>query len=130
MFTEDTFSKFKISTKEAVVGDLTVNNDLLKQYDFYHPFTRINYFKEVTKYGTRDALAIEQYIVNCLNDYYVKLVNNTNIEERNKMLDKYVHLYGMWRELYTYKNAQDLISMNNMYDMFLYELYIIGYVSS
>lgn len=128
MFTDDTFLKFKISTKESLIGNLTVNSNLLKDYDFYHPFVRLTNSREVTKYGNRDVQRVEEYIIKCLNDYYAKLVATTDLEERPKMLDKYTHLYGMWRELYTYKSAGDLVSMNKMYDLFLYEFYIMGYV--
>ena len=129
MFTDNTFLKFKIATKESLVGDLAVNSNLLKNYDFYHPFVRFNSPKEVVKYGNRNNEVIEQYIVKCLNDYYIKLTSTTDMVERPKMLDKYMHLYSMWRELYIYKNANDLVGINNMYDLFLYELYIMGYVA-
>lgn len=127
MFTEEDFRKYKITTQDKSIGKIEVNLNMLKQYPFYHPFFRTDK-KEITKFGTRNTVEVENYIIRCLNDYYAKLTGNQDLEERQKMLDKYMHLYSMWRELYNYKNANDLVNINNMYDLFLYELYTMGYV--
>lgn len=129
MFTDDNFIKYKISTKDSSVGTVEVNMDFIRQNKLYFPFVRDKNIKKIKKYGTRDNQAIENFIINCLNDYYTKLVNVNNFTEKQKMLDRYMHLYSMWRDLYNYKNANDLININNTYDMFLYELYTMNYTN-
>lgn len=126
MFTDEKFLKYNLSTKEKFMGKLEVNMDLIINNRHYFPFMRNNKI-EVSKYGTRNEQVIEKYIISCLNDYYQKLVAMTDLAERQKMQDKYTHLYGMWRELYTYKNNNDLVNINNMYDVMMYELYTMGY---
>ncbi len=130
MFTDEKFLKYNLSTKEKAMGKLDVNMDLIRGNKHYFPFLRDKKIVEITKFGTRNEQVIERYIINCLNDYYQKLVSTLDLVERQKMQDKYTHLYGMWRELYNYKNARDIVNINNMYEIFRYELYTMGYNES
>lgn len=126
MFTDTSFKKFVVDENNASVGNIEVNNDLLKQENFIRPFNRENNAVEVTKFGNRDIEKMEQYIITSLNDYYNRLMSATEID-RNKMLNTYTRLYGMWQELHNFKISKNLVEIDKMYDLFSYELYILGY---
>ena len=128
MFTDTTYKKFVVDENNISVGKIEVNNDLIKQANFIRPFKRESSILEVTKVGDRDYKKTEQYIIDSLNDYYNRLMSSTDIE-KNNMLNTYNRLYGMWRELHNFKISKNLAEIEKMYNLFSYELYILGYIN-
>lgn len=126
MFDDTTLKKYKIDENERSIGELEVNCDLLKQNNFLSPFIRENDKKIVTKIGDRNYEVLNQYIINCMNDYYNRLINSTTTD-RDTMLNIYNRLYDMWQELHNYKKSNNLVEMDKIYDLFSYELYVLGY---
>lgn len=128
MFTDTTLKKFVVDENNISIGKLEVNNDILKNANFIRPFVRKKDTKEITKIGNRDYQKTEQYIIDSLNDYYNRLMNATE-SERNYMLETYTRLYGMWQELRNFKISKNLAEIEKIYDLFSYELYVLGYIN-
>lgn len=128
MFTDTSFKRFVVDENNISVGKIEVNNDLLKSENFIRPFIRENMASEITKVGNRDYAKIDQYIITSLNDYYNRLMSS-NESERNNMLNTYNRLYGMWQELHNFKISKNLTEIDKMYDLFSYELYVLGYIN-
>lgn len=127
MFTDATLKKYNISEKNKFIGKLEVNDNLLLTEKFIHPLIREMGIKKVTKIGDRNYEKLNQYIINCLKDYYARLMNTTSTSERNRMLATYNHLYDMWRDLHNHKKGNNIVEMDKTYDLFSYELYVLGY---
>ncbi len=128
MFTDTSFKKYAIDENNQSVGKLEVNLDIIRSEDFIRPFVRSSDTKEITKFGNRDYNLLDQYIIRSLNNYYNRLMNVSE-DERYTMLNTYRHLYQMWRELHNYKISKNIVEMDKMYDLFSYELYILGYIN-
>ncbi len=122
----DTFQKYKVDENEVSIGDLEVNHGIFESSKFLKPFIRDHSHKYIIKMGERNYEAINKYIIASMNDYYNRLANASNTE-RKRMLDTYKRLYEMWEELHRYKNANNLSEMDKIYDLFSYELYVLGY---
>ncbi len=127
MFTDTTFKKFHISEKEKLIGQLKINEELIKNNHFIRPFLRNNESKTIVKVGNRDYKELDQYIIKSMKDYYNQLMNSTSLSERSMMLKTYNHLYEMWRDLYNAKRTNNITEMDKTYDLFSYELYVLGY---
>ena len=54
---------------------------------------------------------------------------NATETDRNGMLKTYQHLYNMWQELHNFKVSKNLKEIDKMYDLFSYELYVLGYIN-
>lgn len=128
MFTDTSFKKFEVDENGISIGKVEVNASLLKDNGFIRPFIRKVEATEITKLGDRDYQKLDQYIVNSLNDYYNRLMS-ANEEERKVMLNIYRRLYSMWRELHNFKISKNLNEIDKMYDLFSYELYVLGYIN-
>lgn len=128
MFTDTSFKKYTVDENNISVGKVEVNKDLLKNEDFVRPFIRDNEAIEVTKVGNRDYEKLDQYIITSLNNYYNRLMNAPE-SERDNMLNTYRHLYSMWQELHNFKISKNLTEIDRMYDLFSYELYVLGYLN-
>lgn len=126
MFEDETFKKYKIDENNSSVGEIAVNEELIHNSKFYYPFVRDNLRKEIIKVGNRDYEALNKYIIASMNDYYNRLMNATDADQ-DLLLNNYNRLYSMWRELYNYKKSGNLIEMDKIYDLFSYELYVLGY---
>lgn len=127
MFTDTTFKKLSISEKDRLVGKLEINDHLVSASKFIRPFIRDLGVKMVTKIGDRNYEELNKYIINCLKDYHSRLMNNPSASERSMMLSTYNHLYQMWEDLHNYKKSNNLVEMDKTYDLFSYELYVLGY---
>ena len=127
MFADTTFKKFTIAEKDKLVGKLEINNELVASNKFIRPFIREVGSKMVTKIGNRNYEKLNAYIINCMKDYYSRLTNNTSISEQQMMLSTYKHLYDMWTDLHNYKRTNNIVEMDKTYDLFSYELYVLGY---
>lgn len=127
MFTETTFKKINIFEKEKLIGNLEVNDHLLSSSKFIRPFIREFGMKKITKIGNRNYEKLNQYIINSMKDYYNKLMNSSSSSEQNMMLTTYKHLYEMWNDLHNHKRSNNLVEMDKTYDLFSYELYVLGY---
>lgn len=128
MFTDASFKKYEVDENNILVGKVEVNSDLIKEKDFVRPFIRKVEATEITKLGDRDYQKLDQYIVASLNDYYSRLMS-VNEEERKVMLNIYRRLYSMWQELHNFKISKNLPEIDKMYDLFSYELYVLGYIN-
>lgn len=115
-----------ITENNASIGKVEVNKDLLALKNFIRPFIRNNEIKEITKVGNRNYLALDQYIIKSLNDYYKRL-EEVGETEKKKMLEVYNHLYELWQNLRNFKISQNLPEIDKTYDLFSYELYLLGY---
>ena len=62
-----------------------------------------------------------------MKDYYEKMMSASTNSEKNRMLTTYTHLYEMWKELYNAKKSNNIVEKDKMYDLFSYELYVLGY---
>lgn len=129
MFVDSTFKKYNISEKDKLIGVLEVNNDLVTSFKFIRPFIREQSIKMVTKIGSRNYEELNKYIINCMKNYYDRLMNSTSKSERNMMNSTYKHLYDMWKDLHNYKKSNNLVEMDKTYDLFSYELYVLGYTN-
>ncbi len=127
MFTDTSFKKYTISEKEKLVGKLEINNELLISSKFLFPFVRENTSKMVIKIGDRNYEKLNNYIITSMKDYYNRLMNSESNSERKMMLTTYNHLYDMWKELYNLKKSNNIVEMDKAYDLFSYELYVLGY---
>lgn len=127
MFSDTAFKKFHIFEKEKTIGKLEVNDNLLSSNHFIRPFIRETESKMVIKIGNRDYNQLNQYIINSMKDYYNRLMNSTSNSEKSMMLKTYNHLYEMWNDLHNYKRTNNLTEMDKTYDLFSYELYVLGY---
>lgn len=128
MFTDMSFKKYTVDENNVSVGRVEVNKELLDNEDFVRPFIRENEATEVTKVGNRDYEALDQYIITSLNNYYDRLMSAPD-SERDGMLNTYRHLYSMWQELHNFKISKNLPEIDRMYDLFSYELYVLGYLN-
>lgn len=127
MFTDVTFKKYHISENDKLIGDLEVNAPLVASTEFMLPFIRETDLKRVTKIGNRDYEKLNAYIIHCMKDYYERLMGSSSISERGMMLKTYEHLYEMWNDLHNFKRSNNLVEMDKTYDLFSYELYVLGY---
>ncbi len=127
MFTDATLKKYNISEKNKYIGKLEVNDNLVITAKFIHPLVREAGIKKVIKIGDRNYEKLNQYIISCLKDYYNRLMNTTSSTEQNRMLKTYNHLYDMWRDLHNHKKGNNIVEMDKTYDLFSYELYVLGY---
>ena len=128
MFSDTSFKTFQVDENNTSVGKIEVNQELVSAEDFIRPFIRENEAVEVTKVGNRNYEKEDQYIINSLNNYYNRLLSASG-EEKNNMLKTYRHLYSMWQELHNFKISKNLAEIERMYDLFSYELYILGYIN-
>lgn len=128
MFSDTSFKKYSVDENNTSVGKIEANLGILTGNDFIRPFLRKNEVVEITKIGNRDYEKAEQYIVTSLNNYYNRLIN-ASAEERTNMVKTYRHLYSMWQELHNFKVSKNLTEIENMYDLFSYELYLLGYIN-
>ena len=103
MFIDEAFKKYSISEKDKIIGNLEVNNELVSTSKFIRPFIREKGIKMITKIGERNYEQLNNYIINCMKDYYERLMNSTSTSERNMMNSTYKHLYDMWKDLHNYK---------------------------
>ncbi len=129
MFIDEAFKKYSISEKDKIIGNLEVNNELVSTSKFIRPFIREKGIKMITKIGERNYEQLNNYIINCMKDYYERLMNSTSTSERNMMNSTYKHLYDMWKDLHNYKKSNNLVEMDKTYDLFSYELYVLGYAN-
>ena len=131
--------EFKIDTRgyrlkevdqflDLIISDYETFFKIIKEKDFVRPFIRKVEATEITKLGDRDYQKLDQYIVASLNDYYSRLMS-ANEEERKVMLNIYRRLYSMWQELHNFKISKNLPEIDKMYDLFSYELYVLGYIN-
>jgi len=128
MFSDTGFRKFQIFEKEKTIGKLEINDALISSTEFIRPFIREGGSKMVVKIGNRDYKKLNEYIIQSMNDYYNRLMNSSSNSEKNMMLKTYNHLYEMWNDLHNYKRTNNLTEMDKTYDLFSYELYVLGYM--
>lgn len=128
MFVDTEFKKYKIDENDVSIGVVEANNDLVRTNAFIRPFIRETGYKMVTKIGNRNYEVLNAYIINSMKDYYNRLVNSSK-SERNRMRETYNHLYEMWTDLHNYKKSNNLVEMDKTYDLFSYELYVLGYTN-
>lgn len=126
MFTDSSLKKYMIDENNHSIGNVEVNLEILQKENFIRPFIRENRRMQVTKIGNRDYASLDQYIISSLNDYYNRLMIAQNTE-KNTMLNTYQRLYTMWQELHNFKISKNFEEIDKMYDLFSYELYILGY---
>lgn len=127
MFIDTTLKKFTISEQDKLIGRMEINEPLIASSLFFHPFIRESGIKTVTKIGDRDYIKLNEYIITSMKDYYNRLMSTSSVSEKNMMLVTYNHLYEMWTELYEYRKTGNLKEMDKTYDLFSYELYVLGY---
>ena len=128
MFEDATFKNYKIEENNTTIGVLGVNEELIKNGPFYKPFVREKMDKQITKIGIRNYDALNNHIITSMNDYYNRLMSASGTERKN-MLNIYNRMYGMWKELHNYKKSNNLVEMDKTYDLFSYELYVLGYTN-
>lgn len=126
MFQDAIFKKYKIEENNSTIGEFEVNVDLVKNSNFKRPFNRDNTRKTILKIGDRDYEKLNEYIIHSMKDYHNRL-NDCALSDYEIMSKTYHRLYSMWLELHTYKNDNNLVAMDNVYDLFSYELYVLGY---
>ena len=127
MFIDTTLKKFTISEYDVLIGRLEINENLIRSSSFIRPFIRDTEIKTVTKIGDRDYNKINQHIIDSMKDYYERLMSTSSVSEKSMMLGTYKHLYQMWIELSNYKKTNNLVELDKAYDLFFYELYVLGY---
>lgn len=127
MFIDTTLKKFTISEQDKLIGRMEINEPLIASSEFVRPFIRESGSKMVIKIGDRDYLKLNQYIIDSMKDYYNRLMSTSSVSEKNMMLGIYNHLYEMWTELHQHKKSNNLKEMDKTYDLFSYELYVLGY---
>ncbi len=71
---------------------------------------------------------LDQFIMNCLNDYYKKINETKKEEERMQRVNEYNTLYQLWYQVSVAKQNND-INLNSYYDDIVYRLYLLGYHS-
>lgn len=128
MVTDRSFIKFNIDENNTSVGQIEINQDLMKAEKFISPFVRDKEALEITKLGNRDYNKLDTFIIDSLKNYY-NLLMSASESDRMKMLDVYKRLYGMWQDLRNFKISKDLAGIDKTYDLFLYELYVLGYTN-
>lgn len=126
MFTDASLKKYTVDENSVLVGKIEANADILRAEGFVEPFIRDKMAVEITKLGNRDYQKLDQYIISSLNDYYNRMMSAEEIEKK-KMISVYRHLYDMWQDLHNFKITKNLEELDKMYDLFSYELYVLGY---
>lgn len=126
MFTDASLKKYTVDENSVLIGKIEANADILQAEDFVEPFIRDKMAVEITKLGNRDYQKLDQYIITSLNDYYNRMMSAEEIEKK-KMISVYRHLYDMWQDLHNFKITKNLEELDKMYDLFSYELYVLGY---
>ncbi len=127
MYTEFFFKTYDVSENNISVGKLEVNLDLISKEQFIRPFIRESEPKTLKEINGLNYAELDQFIINSLNDYYNRLMSAPETEKLN-MLNTYHHLYDMWRDLHNYKISKNLKEIEKMYNIFSYELYVLGYI--
>ena len=100
-------------------------------HDFKIPTKRPaerNQGREVVSIGRVNYALLDQYIMNCLNDYYSKINEDKKAEVRNARIQEYNTLYQLWAKVNEAKMRGD-ININTYYDDIVYRLYLLGYHS-
>lgn len=126
MFTDASLKKYTVDENSVLIGKIEANADILQAEDFVEPFIRDKMAVEITKLGNRDYQKLDQYIISSLNDYYNRMMSADEMEKK-KMISVYRHLYDMWQDLHNFKITKNLEELDKMYDLFSYELYVLGY---
>ena len=128
MFIDTALKIYIISEQDKMIGKLGINESLIGKSHFIRPFIRETETKTVIKVGDRDYEKLNQYIISSMKDYYERLLNTSSTSEKSMMISTYNHLYGMWKELHKYIKSANFIEMDKTYDLFSYELYVLGYM--
>ena len=128
MFVDAAFKKYKIDENDKSIGVIEANANLLKTNTFLKPLIRESRYKRIIKIGNRNYEVLNSYIIHSMNDYYNRLMVSSK-SERPMMYNTYNRLYEMWKDLHSFKKENNLVEMDRTYDLFSYELYVLGYTN-
>ena len=118
--------KYKLEENNVNLGTLIVSK-FIKNPSFYKmPFTK-NKKQTLIKIGNGDYSDFDNFIITSLNDYYTKLSSPSDLETKEKMLSDYTILYSLWSSICQKKEENNIVELNNLYNIISYGLYLLGY---
>ncbi len=125
MFTNATQKELQWLDNGKPMGLLKVNTNISLQDEFTRPFIR-NKGCEILSIGRVNYALLDTFIIQSLNDYYAKINEAKDANDRNQRIIQYNELYQLWYRVNIAKQNHD-IQLNSYYDDIVYRLYLLGY---
>ncbi len=111
-----------------VKGILNINTNFDFKRKTKRPMERTN-LRVVLSVGRVNYNLLDTFIMTSLNDYYKKMKDSKDENERNSRITEYNTLYQLWYYINEAKKRNDPY-INSYYDDLVYRLYLLGYHSS
>lgn len=111
--------------KGQIIGKVYYNEKFPFSKEKARPFIR-NKKMVIKSDGRVNYALLDQFVISSLTDYYQKISNNKDAEERAKQINEYQRLYYLWQKVMQAKQTND-INLNSYYDDIVYQLYLRGY---
>ena len=125
MFGTSELKKMNLIMDDKNIGMISYNPLVNFKDNFKRPFIR-NKEIFITKIGRVSYKMLDSIIITSLNDYYGKIINTKNEEEKAKKTYEYQELYALWQNVAKAKSVND-VNINLYYDDLVYRLYLLGY---
>ena len=111
--------------KGQIIGKVYYNEKFPFAKEKARPFVR-NKKMVIKSDGRVNYALLDQFVISSLTDYYQKISNIKDAEERAKQINEYQRLYYLWQKVMQAKQTND-INLNSYYDDIVYQLYLRGY---
>ncbi len=125
MFDKLKLTEYSLEDGGSTVGLVKANLKKLYNNKFASLITSDKQKYQVKQIGRVNYAYLDAFIIKSMNDYYQK-VSNTTTEEKATYIKNYNRLYQSWQAINEAKKHPD-ITLNDLYDAILYELYMLGY---
>lgn len=125
MFTNATQKELQWLDNGKTIGTVNVNTNYSVKGEFTRPFMR-NKGCEILSIGRVNYALLDTFIIQSLNDYYAKINEAKDANDRNQRIIQYNELYQLWYRVNIAKQNHD-IQLNSYYDDIVYRLYLLGY---
>lgn len=119
------FKQLQFLDQGKRIGKIYYNSKFLFKGNDAIPFTR-NQKMILKSDGRVNYAVLDQFVITSLTDFYQKINNIKNEEEKAKQISTYQRLYYLWQRVMQAKQTND-INLNNYYDDIVYQLYLLGY---
>lgn len=119
------FKQLQFLDQGKRIGKIYYNPKFLFKGNDAIPFTR-NQKMILKSDGRVNYAVLDQFVITSLTDFYQKINNIKNEEEKSKQISTYQRLYYLWQRVMQAKQTND-INLNSYYDDIVYQLYLLGY---
>lgn len=125
MFYTSSDKELNLVLNGKVLGKIRYNSSYNYQEKTARPFTRPK-LRMIEQVGRVDYTYLNNFISKSLNDYYQKMLQDTNLTTRNEKIKEYQELYFLWQKITQAIKIHDS-NVSSYYDDLVYRLYLNGY---